>query len=137
MILAEHQAQLISNYLLVEDSQERLAVLVEQGRAVPSLEESFRIDEHLVPGCISRVWLVGGVAEEDGLFHLKIDADSPLLKGVLQLYVSLYDGFPPTQVQDVEPEVFEKLHILSQLTPTRRNGMREVRKRIAQLAVIP
>jgi cysteine desulfuration protein SufE len=60
-----------------------LAAVTARGKKWAAPFESERIDSNLVPGCSSRVWLVGEV--NDGVCRFRMDADSPLVKGLAAL----------------------------------------------------
>jgi len=130
--LAETQQQLIDDYLLIENSQERFSALVDRARAHPGVPESEHCDANLVPGCVSRVWLVGEV--ENGVCRFRADAESSILRGIVSLLANLYSGHPPEEVLATEPEFLERLHLLDHLSPTRRKGLRHVRTRMKEIA---
>lgn len=117
---------------MIEDRQERLAAVVDRARTVPRLPETERIDAHLVPGCTSRVWLVGTC--DDGGCRFRYDCDSPLVKGLVSLLVDTYDGATPTEIISTEPTALQELGLLRDLSPTRQNGIGAVRQRIVELA---
>ncbi len=132
MTLVEKQQRMIDDLLLIEDAQERLAVIVDRARRRPALEGAERVEANLVPGCISSAWIAGDVS--DGLCHFRSDADSPLVRGLLALYVDLYTGATPAEVIALEPSLVEKLALDRQLSPTRLHGLRSVRARLRGLA---
>jgi cysteine desulfuration protein SufE len=130
--LAEKQQQMIDDLALIEDPQERLSAIVDRARRRPPLSESERTEYNLVKGCISQAWVVGEIRE--GRCHFRSDADSPLVRGLLALLCDLYSDAPPSEVAVIEPELFEKLGVARNLTPTRLNGLRSVRARIRDYA---
>ncbi len=132
MTVAEKQTQLIADFAIIEDRQERLAAVVAHARRRPALPADEKTDAHRVPGCVSSVWLLGTIA--DGRLRLRYDADSPLVKGLVGLLVELYDGAPPAEVLATEPVILSALGLLQDLTPTRQNGLTAVRARIKSLA---
>jgi len=130
--LAEKQQQLIARFQLIEDAHERLTAIVARGKKWPGLTEDQRTEAHRVPGCTSRVWLAGRI--ENGRCHFQMDADSPLVKGLVALLCELYDGATATEIASVEPEIFPALHLDRQLSPTRLNGLASVRAMIRSFA---
>jgi len=94
--------------------------------------EHERTDERLVRGCSSRVWLVGEV--RDGRCHFRMDADSPLVKGLVALLCEVYEGGTPEEIVTVEPEIVTALGIDRMLSPTRLNGLAAVRNTIREFA---
>ncbi|AOS43454.1 Cysteine desulfuration protein SufE [Lacunisphaera limnophila] len=132
MTLAEKQQQMIEDLALIEDPQERLSAIVDRARKRPALPEAERTEAHRVQGCISQAWVVGEM--RDGTCHFRSDADSPLVRGLLALLCDFYSAAAPADVAATEPELFEKLGLARNLTPTRLNGLRSVRARIRDYA---
>jgi cysteine desulfuration protein SufE len=128
MTLAEKQQQLIAKWRLIEDPQERLAAIVARAKKWPAPTAEERIEANRVTGCVSQVWLVGRVVE--GHCRFSMDADSPLVKGLVTLVCELYDGATPREVATVEPEIITALGLDRQLSPTRLNGLISVRQAI-------
>ncbi len=124
MTLAERQQQLVERLRLIEDAHERLAAITARGKKWPALLEEERIDAHRVPGCVSRVWLVGSI--EDGRCRWRMDADSPLVKGLVALLCETTDGATPAELAGFEPDIIAALGLDRQLSPTRLNGLQAV-----------
>lgn len=123
---------MIDDLLLIDDAQERLAVIVDRARRRPPLSETERNESNRVRGCISSAWVVGEVRE--GRCHFRSDADSPLVRGLLALFDDLYTGATPAEVVATEPLLVASLGLDRQLSPTRLNGLRSVRARLREYA---
>lgn len=129
----EKQKAFIGRYLVIPDPQERLAALISRKSALAPLAESGRVEANLVRGCVSRVWLAG--AFENGLCHFRMEADSPMVRGLVAVLCELYDSVTPEEIAAVEPEIFDALGISKNLTPTRLNGLESVRRSIREFAL--
>ncbi|NNE94257.1 MAG: SufE family protein [Verrucomicrobiales bacterium] len=136
MSLAEKQQQLIDDYQIIEDPVERFSAIVGLGKNSKGFPESARVDENLVPGCTSRVWLIGEVDDQNRA-HFQLDAEAPGIKGVATLLCSLYSGEPVEEIASVEPEFVSALRIDRNLTTTRLNGLHHIRKRMLEIAGVP
>jgi cysteine desulfuration protein SufE len=130
--LAEKQQRLIARYSIIHDAHERLAAIVTRGKKWPGLAEDQRTEANRVHGCSSRVWLVGRT--EHGRCHFQMDADSPLVKGLVALLCELYDGASAAEVECIEPEIIPALGLERQLSPTRLNGLAGVRATMRSFA---
>ncbi len=128
----EKQRQLIAKYRIIEDAHERLAAITASGRKWPAPAEDERTDAHRVQGCVSQVWLVGSL--ENGRCRFRVAADSSLVLGLAALLCALYDGELPAEIVAVEPELLRELGLESQLSPTRLNGLANVRRVIREFA---
>jgi cysteine desulfuration protein SufE len=131
--VAEKQHQLREDLLLIEDAQERLAVVVDRARPSLAADRREHTDAHRVPGCVSTVWLVGEL--RDGRCRFRFDAESPLVRGLVGLLCELYDGGTPAEILATEPALIEQLGLTRTLSPTRLNGLRSVRARIREFAL--
>ena len=107
MSLAEKQQQLVANYAIIDDPQERFAAVVDQARRRPPLPEPERTEANRVKGCVSLAWVVGEVRE--GRCHFRCDADSPLVRGLLVLICDFYSDATPAEVAATEPALIEQL----------------------------
>ncbi len=132
MTLREKQAALIARYSIIEDAQERLAAIVARGRKWPAPSDEAKTEANRVKGCVSQVWLVGSV--ETAQCHFRMAADSPLVQGLAALICELYDGESADEIVALEPELFETLGLSRQLSPTRLNGLAQVRRTIREFA---
>lgn len=131
MTLAEKQRSLIDDLNIIHDPHERLNAVVSRGAAM-KLGEEHKIDANLVPGCVSRVWLHGELV--NGRAHFTCDAESPMVKGLAALLCELYDDSDPAEAAVIEPEVWEACAFTKMLSPTRLNGLANMRKRIRGMA---
>lgn len=130
--LAEKQSQLVADYSIIPDPQERLAAVVDQARQRPPLADTERTEANRVKGCVSLAWIVGEL--RDGRCFFRSDADSPLVRGLLVLLCDFYSGAPPADVAATEPALLEELGLARNLSPTRLNGLRSVRAKIREFA---
>ncbi len=132
MSLAEKQQQLIEDYSIIPDPQERLAAVVDQARRRPPLPDTERTEANRVRGCVSLAWVVGEV--HGGRCFFRSDADSPLVRGLLVLLCDFYSDAAPAEVAATEPALIEQLGLDRNLSPTRLNGLRSVRAKIRDFA---
>ena len=132
MTVSEKQQQLIDDYGLIENPQERLGAVVDAARQIPRFTESERSDDNLVPGCQSRVWLIGEF--HDGRCRFRTDCDSPMVAGLVALQTQPYHDSVPDEIAAHPPRVLEELGLLRDLTPTRQNGLAAVHQRVVAFA---
>ncbi len=132
MDLVEKQRQLIAKYRIIEDAHERLAAITARGRKWPAPRDDERTETHRVQGCVSPVWLTSSL--EDGRCHFRVTAESSLVLGLAALLCELYDGEPAADIVSVEPELMHELGLERQLSPTRLNGLANIRSVIREFA---
>jgi len=128
MTVSERQDLLVEDYLLIENSFERFQVLVDTAHTRLELyPEEFRNDDHLVPGCVSRVWLAV-CGNEEGTFDVLLDSEAPALKSIGALFCRVYSGGSGADIVNTPPDFIERLSIDRHLTPTRLRGLRQIRE---------
>jgi cysteine desulfuration protein SufE len=132
MSLAEKQQRLIAKYAIIEDAQERLGAIVSRGKKWPALANEEKTDAHRVRGCVSLVWIVG--ERQGDRCRFRMDADSPLVKGLVAVLCEIYDGETVADIVTTEPTWVEALGLESGLSPTRLNGLASARAAIRAFA---
>ena len=132
MELSQKKDQLVEELALFPDPQERLAYLIEKARAMPPLDPEYKIEAFLVEGCQSQLWLVPRF--EDGKCHFSTDSDAVITKGIAGILTNLYSDAPPADILAIVPDFPAESGTTHHLTPTRRNGLSNVWKKIRAFA---
>jgi cysteine desulfuration protein SufE len=130
--LSEKQQHLVDDYALIDDAQERLALVVDRARRLPPLAEAERTDVQRVRGCVSLVHLVGEVRE--GQCYFRCEADSPLVRGLVALLCDFFSGATPADIAATDADPLEAIGLLKNLSPTRRHGLASARATIRAFA---
>ena len=115
------QNDIIDEFSLFDDWQERYRHLIDLGRKLPPYPDIFRTDEHLVRGCQSRVWL--HERYEDGLLHFDAASDALIVSGLVALLLRLFSGQPPADILKAEPHFVQAIGLSEHLSPNRSNGL--------------
>ncbi|MES2572912.1 MAG: SufE family protein [Verrucomicrobiota bacterium] len=132
MSVLQTQFQITKRLHLIEDSQERLAAVVDRVRKLPPFSEAERTEANRVQGCVSRVWIVGTIENER--CHFRADADSTLVRGLATLICEVYEEASPQEVLEHDSNILDLLHLTDHLSPTRRHGLQQVRRAIRDFA---
>ena len=127
---------LIDNFELFDEWDDRYRYMIELGNGLPPLNEADRREENRVQGCVSNVWLVvEGNEQPDQPFRFRADSDSQLVKGLIAIVLVLYRDQSPRQVvaYDIQA-VFNRLELSQHLSRSRSNGLASMVRRITTLA---
>ena len=118
------------------DEHEACQVLDELGRDLPKIPDSVYVNENLVPGCQSRVWLVCRLSgSSPATLEIEADSDAIIVKGLVHILLEMYGGRTPQQVLDLDySAVFESLGLSRLITPQRKNGLFSMVTAIRQFA---
>ncbi|MGM0507078.1 MAG: SufE family protein [Bacteroidota bacterium] len=121
MDIQEKQQRIVREFSLLEDWQERYKHIIRLGQKMPPLDPKHQIEENLVRGCQSQVWLVASI--RDGKVIFEADSDAAITKGLVALMVRFYSGETPDDILSTEPEFIQKIGMQEHLSPTRSNGL--------------
>lgn len=132
MNLAEKQVQLTAQLAALKNGQDRLALLVERAKKLPSSAPELRVDANLIPGCLARLWFAANF--RDGKCFFVCDSDSLVVKAIATLLCDFYSGHAPAEILAHNPDFLGPLGITQHLTPNRRNALSKVWERIRQFA---
>lgn len=123
-------ADILADFELIEDWDERYRYLIELGRDLEPLSDIARHDGNKVRGCASQVW-IETIARPGGELVFKGDSDAHIVKGLVRLTLAIYSGQKPEGILATDANaVFERLGLAQHLTPQRSNGVRAMVERI-------
>lgn len=137
MILPEMTfAELVENFALFDDWEDRYRYLIDLGRKLPPLPEALKTETNKVRGCMSQVWLVTGhPAGDPSRFAFAADSDAHIVKGLIAVLGVLFSGQTKEAIAGIDPEAaFAKIGLDQHLSPTRRNGVVAMVQRIKAAA---
>ena len=126
------ETQMMERLRFLPDPQERLSELVARGAKANPLTMDEMVEENLVKGCASKVWLVKEVA--DGNCRFRAGADSPLVLGLVVLISELCDNTPAAELVNFTPSILQELGIWRNLSPTRQRGLESIMQTIRTFA---
>jgi cysteine desulfuration protein SufE len=126
--------EIIENFDLLEEWDDRYRYLIELGRMLPPLPEAARNDVNKVQGCASQVWLSISVKPNGGtgpVLAFDGDSDAHIVRGLIAILFALYSGKGAKEILSTDAvALFEKLGLRDHLTPQRSNGFRSMVDRI-------
>ncbi|HWM49180.1 MAG TPA: SufE family protein [Xanthobacteraceae bacterium] len=126
--------EIVDNFTLLDEWDDRYRYLIELGRALPPLPEADHVEANKVQGCASQVWMTTQV-ERDGAAGPTLtflgDSDAHIVRGLVAILLALYSGKPAREILALDAvALFEKLGLREHLTPQRSNGFRSMVDRI-------
>jgi len=125
--------ELAETFAFLDDWEERYRHVIELGKAMPPLEEAFKVPALKVQGCASQVWLRPLVAE--GRFDFQGESDAMIVRGLIAVLHALYSGLTLPQVLAVDAVAeLGRLGLNDHLSAQRSNGVRAMVQRIRETA---
>tara|TARA_B110001454_G_C12723232_1_gene436008 strand:- start:13865 stop:14320 length:456 start_codon:yes stop_codon:yes gene_type:complete len=117
------------------DWEQKYKKIIELGKALPELAEQHRQEKNIIKGCQSQVWLAAELDKDKGVIHFQGDSDALIVKGLVALLISVYDGEKPSDILNSQLYFIEKTGLKNHLTPSRTNGLTSMVQQIKNYAI--
>lgn len=125
--------ELIENFALFDDWEERYRYLIDLGRKLPKMDDALKTEEALVRGCTSRVWLDARMENET--LHFIADSDAHIVRGLIGILMAAYQDKTLSEIAEIDVEAaFAKIGLDQNLSPNRRSGFFSMVERIKALS---
>lgn len=129
--------RVITAFEMMPNWQDRYRLIIDQGRTLPELPEDERVDENLLDGCMSKVWLTArrDDSADPSVIHFHADSDSQIVKGLIAIVFEVFNKRTPEEIVTTDIEsIFGQLELEQHLSSGRRNGLSSMVRRIRELA---
>jgi cysteine desulfuration protein SufE len=126
--------EIVDNFSLLEEWDDRYRYVIELGRALSPLAERDRSEANKVQGCASQVWLATTVhpnGQGGPMLTFSGDSDAHIVRGLIAILFAMFSGKQARDILSTDAiAVFERLGLREHLTPQRSNGFRSMVERI-------
>lgn len=133
MTINDIQQEIIEEFSAFEDWMDKYSYLIELGNELENLDPKDKIDQHLIKGCQSRVWLVSDFV--DGKIVFRAESDALIVKGLVALLLRVVSNRTPEEIINNELIFVDAIGLKQHLSPTRSNGLLAMIKQIKLYAV--
>ena len=134
MTIQEIGNQIVEEFQSFDDWMDKYNYVIEMGRECPMIDEKHKVDNNLIVGCQSRVWLSAEYV--DGKIIFKADSDAVITKGIAYLLIRALSGQTPQDIIDANLDFVEKIGLKEHLSPTRSNGLLAMIKQMKLYALV-
>jgi cysteine desulfuration protein SufE len=115
------QQEIVEEFSMFEDWMQKYEYLIELGKDLPLIDEAFKIEDNLIKGCQSRVWLHADY--KDSLVHFTANSDAIITKGMIALMIRVLSGLSPKEIATADLHFVNDIGLTDHLSPTRSNGL--------------
>ena len=116
------QDQIIKEFDMFPGWMEKYEHIIELGKELAPIDESKLLDENLIRGCQSRVWLSAELNSE-GKVIFTADSDAIITKGLAALMIRVLSDAKPMEIASADLRFLEVIGLNAHLSPTRSNGL--------------
>ncbi len=133
MTIKEIQEEIIDEFAMFEDWMERYEYIIDLGKSLPLIADEFKLDENLIKGCQSKVWLYSSL--DGDKIEFTADSDAILTKGIVAILLRVYSNQKPQAILDADTNFIDEIGLKEHLSPTRANGLVSMIKQIKMYAI--
>ncbi len=119
--ISEIQEDIIAEFGMFDDWMQRYEYLIDLGKSLPLIDEVYKVEDNIIKGCQSRVWL-HAEGDKDAV-RFTADSDAILTKGLIALLVRVFDGQKATDISAADLRFLDQIGLKEHLSPTRANGL--------------
>lgn len=132
--IAEVQEEIVQEFEMFDNWEQKYEYIIELGKELPLIDPKYKVDENLIKGCQSRVWL-HAYLDDNGRIRYTADSDAIIVKGIVALLIRVFDNQLPQDIVDADIHFIEKIGLKQHLSPTRANGLLAMIKQMKYYAL--
>lgn len=131
--ISEREQAIIDEFAMFDDWMGKYEYLIELGRALPPLDDTYKTDAYKIKGCQSQVWIVPEL--RDGWVYFAGDSDALITRGLVALLIRVLSGQPAHDVAEADLRFLDEIGMQEHLSPTRKNGLASMIKQMKLFAL--
>jgi cysteine desulfuration protein SufE len=133
MKIKDIQEEIVDEFSMFDDWMQRYEYIIELGKNLPLIKQESKIEENLIKGCQSKVWLQG--EQNDDKIVFTADSDAILTKGIIAILIRVFSNQTPKDIIDANMDFIDEIGLKEHLSPTRANGLVSMIKNIKMYAL--
>ena len=132
--MQDTEAAIIEDFSFLDTWEEKYEYIIELGKKLPVLEEKYKVEENMIKGCQSAVWLIADY--RDGRVFFKADSDAVIVKGLVSMLIRVLSGHTPDQIIHAKLDFIEQIGMMTHLAQTRSNGLLAMIRQMKNYALV-
>lgn len=115
------QDTIIEEFGYFDQWMDKYEYLIDIGKKLPLIDEQYKIDAYLIPGCQSQVWLHADRLGDR--ISYTADSDAVITRGLISLLIRVLSGQTAKDISQSDLYFIAKIGLDQHLSPTRSNGL--------------
>jgi cysteine desulfuration protein SufE len=129
----EIQDQIIEDFNLFDEWDEKYAYIIDLGKKLQGIDPKFKIEENIIKGCQSLVWMTS--IFKDGKVYFEGESDAIIVKGLVALLLKVLSGQAAEEIAKSDMYFINKIGMQQHLSMTRSNGLASMVKQMKMHAI--
>lgn len=131
--IAEIEKEIIEDFALFDSWEDKYEYIIDLGKKLSPLEDQFKVEENIIKGCQSTVWLTASY--ENGLISFKADSDAMIVKGLISMLIKVLSNHSPQEILEAKMDFIGEIGMMTHLAQTRSNGLLAMIKQMKNYAL--
>ena len=128
MTISEKGQSLVEDFSFMEDWTEKYQYLIDLSKNLAPMDTKFKVEENIIKGCQSKVWLKASFENE--LINFQADSDAIISKGIVAILLSILNDRKPSEILNADLSFIDQIGLKEHLSPNRANGLSSMLKQI-------
>lgn len=133
MTIQQIEQHITEEFEQFDDWMDRYNYIIELGKNLPLIDDTFKTKQFLISGCQSQVWL--HAAYENGTVIYTADSDAIITKGIVALLIRVLSHQKPDDIINTPLAFIDNIGLKEHLSPTRSNGLVSMVKQMKLYAI--
>ena len=133
MSIQDIQNEIIDEFSMFEDWEERYQYMIDLGKTLPLIDEQFKTEDNTIKGCQSKVWVHADLINEKIVFTA--DSDAIITKGIIAILIRVFSNQSPKDIIEANTDFIDDIGLKEHLSPTRANGLVSMIKQLKMYAI--
>jgi cysteine desulfuration protein SufE len=133
-LIKQRQEEIIEEFSMLDgDMEMTLDYIMELGAELGVFPEEARVEDHIVKGCQSKVWMTAEL--DNDRVQFKADSNTVITKGLVSLLVRVLNQSPPQDVMNAEIYFPKQIGMDRFIGTQRSNGFAAMIKQMKMYAL--
>ena len=133
MNLIEREKNIISDFNFLESWDQKYEFLIDLGKELPVMSEDLKVEENLIKGCQSNVWLSSYLKDKKIIFLA--DSDALITRGLIALLIKVFSNARAKEIALFDLKLISQIGLDKHLSMNRSNGLVKMIEKIKEISL--
>jgi len=131
--IQERKEEIIDEFSIFDDWMQKYEYMIELGKSLPIIDEQYKVEENIIKGCQSKVWVYAEMDKDQ--VNYTADSDAIITKGIIAILIRVFSGQKPEDIINADTSFIDEIGLKEHLSPTRANGLVSMIKQMKMYAI--
>ena len=122
------EEEIVDEFNMFDSWIDKYDYLIDLGKSLPKIDEKYKVEDNIITGCQSQVWL--HAKQEDNKVVFTADSDAIMTKGIIAMLIRVLSGQKAENIINTNLDFIDKIGLNEQLSQTRANGLNSMIKQM-------